>query len=133
MAPAHRAAAYVPSVSPPVPVWIVGLLIALMAFASMVGPFLFAFPLGGLLGYGMGTALLVFGIGYGVVLWRLRRGERKVWKGALLLPLLHTLTLNTTDLVRYGAIPKEDYPFMAVAGLIVALLLLPSTRRFFRK
>ncbi len=37
------------------------------------------------------------------------------------------------DLVLYGAIPSEDYPFMGVTLAIVVLLLLPTTRRFFTK
>ena len=89
--------------------------------------------MGGLLGYIIGTLLIVFGIGYAIIAWRLRRGERAVWIAALILPIVHTLTLNITDLVLYGAIPSEDYPFMGVALIIVVLLLLPTTRRFFTK
>ncbi len=36
---------------PPATVWILTLLLGAMAFVSVVGSFLFAFPLGGLLGY----------------------------------------------------------------------------------
>ena len=118
---------------PPVTVWILTPLMALMAFVCVVGSFLFAFPMGGLLGYVIGTLLILFGICYATIAWRLRRGERAVWVAALILPIVHTLTLNTTDLVLYGAIPSEDYPFMAVALAIVVLLLLPTTRRFFTK
>ncbi len=118
---------------PPVTVWILTFLIGAMAFVSVVGSFLFSFPLGGLLGYSIGTLLIVFGIGYATLAWRLRRGERAVWFAALGLPVVHTLTLNTADLVLYGAIPSEDYPFMGVALTIVVLLLLPTTRRFFTK
>ncbi len=119
--------------SPPVTVWILTPLTGLMAFVCVVGSFLFAFPMGGPLGYIIGTLLVVFGLCYATVAWRLRRGERAVWTVALVLPVVHTLTLNTTDLVLYGAIPSEDYPFMAVALTIVVLLLLPTTRRFFTK
>jgi hypothetical protein len=104
-----------------------------MAFVCVVGSFLFAFPMGGLLGYIVGTLLLVAGIGYATIAWRLRRGERAVWVVALGLPMVHTLGLNTLDLVLYGAIPSEDYPFMGVALAIVVLLLLPTTSRFFMK
>lgn len=121
------------TVSPPVTVWILTVLMGLMAFVSVVGSFLFAFPMGGLLGYIVGTLLIVFGIAYATIAWRLRRGERAVWIAALVLPIVHTLTLNTTDLVLYGAIPSEDYPFMGIALVIVVLLLLPTTRRFFTK
>ncbi len=118
---------------PPATVWILIALMGVMAFVSVVGSFLFAFPMGGLLGYIIGTLLIVFGIGYATIAWRLRRGERAVWIAALVLPIVHALTLNTTDLVLYGAIPSEDYPFMGVALVIVVLLLLPTTRRFFTK
>ncbi|MDQ5852125.1 MAG: hypothetical protein M3380_08655 [Chloroflexota bacterium] len=118
---------------PPATVWILTLLLGAMAFVSVVGSFLFAFPLGGLLGYSAGTLLLMAGISYATIAWRLRRGERTVWTAALGLPVVHTLGLNTLDLVLYGAIPSEDYPFMGVALAIVVLLLLPPTRRFFAK
>lgn len=121
------------AVRPPATVWVLTALMGVMAFVSVVGSFLFAFPMGGLLGYIVGTLLIVFGIGYATIAWRLRRGERAVWIAALVLPIVHTLTLNTTDLVLYGAIPSEDYPFMGVALVIVVLLLLPTTRRFFTK
>ncbi len=113
--------------------WILTLFTGVMAFVCVVGSFLFAFPMGGLLGYIDGTLLIIFGICYATIAWRLRRGERAVWIAALVLPIVHTLTLNITDLVLYGAIPSEDYPFMGVALIIVVLLLLPTTRRFFTK
>ena len=118
---------------PPFTVWILTLLMGLMAFVSVVGSFLFAFPRGGLVGYTIGPLLIAFGSCYATIAWRLRRGERGVWIAALILPIVHTLTLNTADLVLYGAIPSEDYPFMGVALTIVVLLLLPTTRRFFTK
>jgi hypothetical protein len=116
---------------PPATVWILTPLMGLMAFVSVVGSFLFAFPMGGIVGYTIGTLLVLFGIGSATIAWRLRRGERAVWFAALGLPVVHTLTLNTADLVLYGAIPSEDYPFMGVTLVLVVLLLLPITRRFF--
>ena len=121
------------AIKPPATVWILTLLMSVMAFVCVVGSFLFAFPLGGMLGYIVGTLLLVLGIGYAMIVWRLRRGERAVWVAALVLPIFHTLSLNTLDLVMYGSIPSEDYPFMGAALAIVVLLLLPATRRFFTK
>jgi hypothetical protein len=121
------------AVKPPATVWIITLLMGVMAFVCVVGSFLFAFLLGGMLGYIVGTLLLVVGIGYVIIVWHLRHGERAVWVAALVLPIFHTLGLNTLDLVMYGAIPSEDYPFMGVALAIVVLLLLPATRRFFTK
>ena len=121
------------AIGPPATVWILILLMGAMAFVCVVGSFLFAFPMGGPLGYVVGTLLVVAGIGYATIAWRLRRGERAVWIAALVLPVVHTLGLNALDLVLYGAIPSEDYPFMGVALAIVVLLLLPTTRRFFAK
>ena len=118
---------------PPATVWILTLLMIPMSFMCVVGSFLFAFPMGGLLGYTLGTLLIVAGILYVTVAWRLRRGERTVWTVALVLPIVHTLSLNTLDLVMNGAIPSDDYPFMGVALVIVILLLLPVTRRYFTK
>ncbi len=125
--------ASVVTVRPPATVWVLTLLMGAMALVCAVGSFLFAFPMGGLLGYIVGTLLIVAGIGYATIAWRLRRGERAVWIAALVLPIAHTLGLNTLDLVLYGAIPSEDYPFMGVALAIVVLLLVPATRRFFAK
>ena len=56
---------------PPVTVWILTVLMGVMAFVAVVGSFLFAFPMGGLLGYIVGTLLIVFGIGYATLAWRL--------------------------------------------------------------
>src|SRR5215210_4953361 len=121
------------AVRPPATVWILTLLMGAMALVCVVGASLFAFPMGGLLGYIVGTLLMVAGIGYATIAWRQRRGERAVWIAALVLPIVHTLGLNTLDLALYGAIPREDYPFMGVALAILVLLLLPATRRFFTK
>ena len=118
---------------PPATVWILTFLLSLLALVSIVGSFLFSFPLGNLIGYTAGTLLIAAGIGYVTIVWRLRRGERAVWTAALVLPIAHTLMLNTLDLVLYGAIPSEDYPFMGIVLVVVLLLLLPVTRRFFTK
>jgi hypothetical protein len=122
-----------PAIRPPITVWILTLLMSAMAFASVIGSFLFAFPMGGSLGYIVGTLLVAAGIGYATIAWRLHRGERAVWTAALVLPIVHTLSLNTLDLVLYGAIPSEDYPFIGVTLVTVLLLLPPVTRRFFAK
>lgn len=121
------------AVKPPVTVWILTVLTGAMAFVSVVGSLKFSFPLGGLVGYTIGTLLIFAGVGYATIAWRLRRGERAVWVAALVLPVVHTLTLNTADLALYGAIPSEDYPFMGAMIVILVLLVLPTTRRFFTK
>jgi hypothetical protein len=124
---AHHAAG---ASTPPATVWLLTVLLAAMAFVSVVGALLFAFPLGGALGAGAGSLLLAAGTGYAATARGLRRGGRAVWTAALVVPVVHTLGLNTLDLVTHGVIPSEDYPFMGIAFAIVLLLLLPSTRRF---
>lgn len=118
---------------PPARIWLLTLLLGLMAFVSVVGSFLFAFPMGGFLGYSGGTLLIIAGIGYSIIVWRMRHGERTIWIAAIILPIVHTLGLNSLDLVLHGAIPSGDFPFMGVALAIVLLLLLPTTRHFFTK
>ncbi len=115
----------------PVAVWIVTLLFGVMAFVSIVGSLIFAFPEGGAIAMILGPLLIVFGIAYATLAWHLRFGGRRVWTAALILPVVHTLTLNTVDLVRTGSIPTEDYPFIGISIVVVVLLLLPSMRRFF--
>jgi hypothetical protein len=117
----------------PITVWILTFLFGLMAFVSLAGPFLFAFPMGTAAGYVIGTLLLIASVGYASIIWRLRRGERTVWLAALALPIVHTIGLNGYDLVAFGAIPSENYPFIVVALVVVALLLAPVTRQFFTK
>lgn len=92
----------------------------------------FAYPFGGAIGFVAGSLLALVGIGYATIAWRLRRGEYRVWQVAVILPVVHTVGLNTLDLIRYGSIPSEDYPFMGASLImVVLLLLLQSTRRFF--
>lgn len=89
-----------------------------------------ALPAGGLLGTGVGSLLIAAGIGYAIIAWRLRFGERSTWIAALVLPVVHQAGLATIDLVQRGTIPSKDYPFIGMALLIVFLLLLPTTRGF---
>lgn len=118
---------------PPATVWILTVLMALRAFVSVVGSFLFAFPSGGLVGTVVGSLLIAVGVGYAIIAWRLRLGERLIWIAALVLPVVHQAGLATIDLVQRGTIPSQDYPFIGMALLIVILLLLPTTRRFFTR
>lgn len=118
---------------PPATVWILTVLMALRAFVSVVGSFLFAFPVGGLVGTIAGSLLVAAGIGYAIIAWRLRLGERSMWIAALVLPVVHQAGLATLDLMQSGRISSHDYPFIAMALLIVILLLLPTTRRFFTR
>jgi hypothetical protein len=118
---------------PPFTVWLLVPLMIVMALISVAGAFIFAFPTGELIYYIVGTLLIVACIGYAIIIWRLRRGERAIWTAALILPIVHTLVLNVLDLVQFGAIPSENYPFIGITLAIVVLLLLPATRNFFGK
>lgn len=118
------------AVKVPLTVWILTALFGLFTFVSLVGPFIFSFPMGF---YAVGVLLLLFGIVYATITWRLRKGERAVWILALVLPLVQQLGLNGLDLFYYGSIPSEDYPIMGLTLVMVVLLLLPSTRRFCSK
>lgn len=117
---------------PPATVWILTALFAALAFFSVVGSLVFAFPLGGALGYTIGTLLLIAGVVYAFIAWHLRRGSRAIWTAALIVPVVHQGGLAIVDMMREGRIPSEDYPFIAGALIIVILLLLPRTRRFYQ-
>ena len=120
-----------PMSRPPATVWAVTGLIGLFAFISIVGSFIFAFPEGWPLGYAVGVVLLALGVAYVTLAWRLRRGERWAWKTALGLPIIHVVAMSAVDLVVLGEIPSENYPVLGVVAIIIVLLFVPRTRRFF--
>lgn len=66
-----------------------------------------------------------------VLAWRLRRGERWVWRLALTLIVAHEVVHRVLNLATLGTIPAEDVPFIVLTAAIVVLLLVPPTRRFF--
>lgn len=115
----------------PTLVWVLTAIFGLRALLTVIGSFVFAFPMGGLLGTGVGVALLVIGVTYAIVAWRMRLGERWVWLAAVVSPLVNQVLLTVADLSLYGAIPPEDYPFIVVTAIQLVLLFLPSVRRFF--
>ena len=117
---------------PPTTVWALTGLMGLFAFISIVGSFIFAFPEGWPLGYAVGVVLIAFGIAYVTLAWRLRRGERWTWKAALALPIIHVVAMSAVDLVVLGEIPSENHPVLGMVALIIVLLVVPRTRRFFR-
>ena len=117
---------------PPVTVWALTGLMGLFAFISIVGSFIFAFPEGWPLGYGVGIVLIALGLAYVTLAWHLRRGERWAWKAALALPIFHVVAMSAVDLVVLGEIPSENYPVLGVVALVIVLVLAPRTRRFFR-
>lgn len=116
---------------PPATIWLLTGLMGLFAFISIVGSFIFAFPEGWPLGYGVGVVLIALGIAYFTLAWRLRRGARWAWTAALALPIVHVVAMSAVDLVVLGEIPSENYPVLGVVAVIVVLLFVPSTRRFF--
>jgi hypothetical protein len=116
---------------PPGTVWTLTALLGLFAFVSIVGSFIFAFPEGGLLGYGVGTTLVALGVVYVVIALRLRHGARWAWTAALIVPIVHVVAMSGLDLALLGAIPSENYPVLGLVGVIFVLLFVPSTRRFF--
>jgi hypothetical protein len=115
----------------PVLVWVLAAIFGLRAFITVVGAFIFAFPMGGVLGPAIGIILLAVAVAYGVVAWRMRYGERAIWIAAIVALLVNQLTLTVADLSLYGAIPPEDYAFVVVTVVTIGLLVVPSVRRFF--
>ncbi|MGH2380092.1 MAG: hypothetical protein ACRDG7_02595 [Candidatus Limnocylindria bacterium] len=119
--------------SVPMLVWILTAIFALRAFITVVGAFLFAFPMGGVLGFAVGVTLLAIGVAYLVIAWRMRFGERAIWLAAIVVPLINQAVLTVADLSLYGSIPPEDYAFIVVTVVVLGLLFVPSVRRFFAR
>jgi hypothetical protein len=117
--------------SVPLLVWILTAIFGLRAFLTVVGAFLFAFPMGGMLGSAIGITLLVIGLAYLVIAWRMRFGERAIWIAAIVTQIVNQAVLTVADLSLYGAIPPEDYAFIVVTVVVLGLLFMPSVRRFF--
>ncbi len=117
--------------SVPLLVWILTAIFGLRAFLTVVGAFLFAFPMGGMLGSAIGITLLVIGLGYLVIAWRMRFGERAIWIAAIVTQIVNQAVLTVADLSLYGAIPPEDYALIVVTVVVLGLLFMPSVRRFF--
>jgi hypothetical protein len=117
----------------PLLVWILTAIFGVRAFLTVVGAFLFAFPMGGALGTGIGITLLAIGVAYLVIAWRMRFGERAVWIAAIVSQLINQGVLTVADLSLYGAIPPEDYAFIVVTVVVLGLLFVPSVRRFFNR
>ena len=120
-----------PASRPPATVRALTALMALFAFISVVGSFIFAFPEGWPLGYVVGIVLIGLGGAYASIALRLRRGERWAWRAALALPITHVVAMSAVDLVVLGEIPSENYPVLALSAFTAVLLLVPRTRRFF--
>ena len=119
----------------PVPllIWILTAIFAVRAVITAMGAFVFAFPMGGVLGTTIGIVLLVLAVTYAVVAWRMHFGERIVWVAAVVSQLVNQGVLTVADLSLYGAIPPEDYAFIVVTVVVLVLLFLPPVRRFFTR
>ncbi len=116
---------------PPASIWVLTASMGLFAFISIVGSFIFAFPEGWPLGFTVGVVLIGLGIAYVVLAWHLPRGTQWGWKAALALPIIHVVAMSAVDLVVLGEIPSENYPVIGLVAIIVVLLFVPRTRRFF--
>ncbi len=81
----------------------------------------------------VGALRMALGIGYITIAWRLRRDERWVWTAAMVLPIVHVAAMSVLDLVLVGEIPSENYPVIGLVAVILVLLLIPTTRRFFTR
>jgi len=49
------------------------------------------------------------------------------------LPIVHVAAMSVLDLVLVGEIPSENYPVIGLVAVILVLLLIPTTRRFFTR
>ncbi|HVM45426.1 MAG TPA: hypothetical protein VM582_05770 [Candidatus Thermoplasmatota archaeon] len=114
----------------PIAVRVLALLLPLFGLLSVVGAFVFVFPLGGWLGPGLGALFLAVGAALPLLAWRLLRGDAWALHAAVALLVLHEGAHRLVNLALEGRIPPEDYPFMALVALMLVLLLLPGTRRF---
>jgi hypothetical protein len=117
----------------PLLVWILTAIFGVRAFLTVVGAFLFAFPMGGMLGTAIGVILLGLGVAYLLIAWRMRFGERAIWLAAIIAQLINQAVLTVADLSLYGSIPPEDYAFIVVTVVVLGLLFVPSVRRFFTR
>jgi hypothetical protein len=117
-----------PAESPPMAVWVLTVLMAVISFA---GAFVFAFPLQDALGNLVGVVLIASAAAYVCLAWFLRQGHVNAWRVGLVVPVVHQGTLIVEFLIRYGEVPAQDVPFLSVGAAMLLLLLLPRTRRFF--
>lgn len=110
--------------SKPWPVLVpVSALFGFLAFISIVGSFLFSYPLGGLLGYGTGVALDAGGVLMVICALRLHRGEPGIYKLAVVVMSAEVLW-SFYKVVIYGE--HESSLFLAAA--VTAWLLLRTRR-----
>ena len=98
-------------------------LFGFLAFISIVGSFLFSYPLGGLLGYGSGVALDVAGVLMVICALRLHQGEAGIYKLAVGVMSAEVLW-SFYKVVIYG----EHESSLFLAASVAAWILLRSRR-----
>lgn len=114
----------------PIAVRVAQPLLLILAFVAIAGSFLFMFPQGTLSAYAAGTVFVAGGLAYVTLALRLPRGERGARLTALGVTGAHLL-FNVWKLT--GEHEAESVPILAVSIMVVALLALPATRRFFTR
>ena len=114
----------------PIAVRVVQPLLLVLAFVAIFGSFLFMFPQGTLSAYTAGTVFVAGGLTYVTLALRLPRGERGTWLTTLGVTGAHLL-FNAWKVT--GEHETESVPILAVSIMVVALLALPATRRFFTR
>jgi hypothetical protein len=114
----------------PITVRVVQPLLGVLAFVAIVGSFLFIFPQGTLFAYAVGAVFVAGGLTYVTLTFRLARGERGAWLTALGVTGAHLL-FNVWKVT--GEHETESVPILGVSIVVVALLALPATRRFFTR
>lgn len=113
---------------PPAELHVIRGLFVLLAFVSIVGSFLFAWPMGGLSGIATGLALDVAGVLFLVAAVKLPSGERWVANLARWLAGLE-VAWSFYKVVIYNE--TESTGFLVAAVLATLLLWSPRVRRFF--
>lgn len=113
---------------PPVELHVIRLLFVLLAFVSIVGSFLFAWPVGGLSGIATGLALDVAGVLFLVAAIKLPTGEQWV---ANLARWLAGLEVAWSFYKVFIYNETESAGFLVAATLATLLLWSPRVRRFF--
>lgn len=103
---------------------------AFAVFIKIAGSFIFSFSTGTLEGYVFGSVLVAAGLLYLFLMFRLHRGEPVIWRTAVGLVAVD-IVWNVYKVFFYGE--TESIGIFAGALVSIALLWLPSVRRFFEE
>lgn len=101
---------------------------ALLAFISLVGPFLFVFPEKTLFAYAFGALMMAVGVLFLITGFRIHAGDRWAWDIARVLLLLE-LAWSASKIIYWRE--PEAWVFGTAAFVALVLLNLPPVRRFF--